>query len=81
MDKLTEYKDALEVMVTRYMGDDDKVLFALGMILDRAQNRDELEADICNAYRTGRLGKLLFDLIEIEIIDDASQSVIQEMSK
>jgi len=61
--------------------DDDKVLFALGVILDRAESRGELAERICNAYRTGVLGVTLAELIDIELIDDASQTVIQEMSR
>ena len=80
-DIMDTFNSRLTDIVEASRQDEDKVLFALGMLIKRAEDNDMLASRIHDAYLGGHLQRELSDLIEIELIEDASQSVIMGMTK
>ena len=78
MSKLTEYNEKLAKKLNENRHDEDKVLFALGMVVKRAEDKESIAYALHEAFISGSLGAL-GELIDLELIEDSSQTVIMEM--
>ena len=61
--------------------DVDKMLFALSMVIKRTEDNEDMADSILHAYLDGKLGETLTDLIDIELIEDASSTITFRMGK